>query len=72
MANDSRPPMNVYTAMLVLSFIALAIGCIFLALNLNLYEFKIMPDVGRPYQPVGPVFHRSRPWVGRQVSRDSR
>lgn len=49
MANQStRPPMNVYTAMLVLSFIALAIGCIFLALNLNLYEFKIMPDVGRP------------------------
>ena len=48
MANDSRPPMNVYTAMLVLSFIALAIGCIFLALNLNLYEFKIMPDVSRP------------------------
>jgi len=35
-------------AMLVLSFIALAIGCIFLALNLNLYEFKIMPDVRPP------------------------
>jgi len=34
--------------MLVPSFIALAIGCIFLALNLNLYEFKIMPDVSRP------------------------
>ena len=47
MAKDSsRPPMNVYTAMLVLSFIALAIGCIFLALNL--YEFKIMPDVRPP------------------------
>ena len=49
MANDSsRPPMNVYTAMLLLSFNALAVGCVFLALNLNLYEFKIMPDVGRP------------------------
>jgi hypothetical protein len=49
MAKDSsRPPMNVYTAMLVLSFIALATGCIFLALNLNLYEFKIMPDVRPP------------------------
>ncbi|MFM7074625.1 MAG: hypothetical protein ACKO5R_04765 [Planctomycetaceae bacterium] len=49
MANDStRPPMNVYTAMLLLSFIALAIGCIFLALNLNLYKFEIMPNVPRP------------------------
>jgi hypothetical protein len=48
MANDSRPPMNVYTAMLVLAFIALTIGCIFLALDLNQYGFKIMPDVSRP------------------------
>jgi len=40
--------MNVYTAMLVLSFIALAIGCIFLALNLNLYKFEILPNVPRP------------------------
>jgi hypothetical protein len=26
----------------------LAIGCIFLALDLNQYGFKIMPDVSRP------------------------
>ncbi len=37
MADDSpraRPPMNVYTAMLLLSFVAIAIGCILLATEL--------------------------------------
>lgn len=35
--NDSpstRPPMNVYTAMLLLSFVAISIGCILLAIDL--------------------------------------
>lgn len=46
MADDSQttpPPVNVYTAMLVLSFIAIAVGCIMLALDLADYEFKIQP-----------------------------
>ena len=39
MADDSnpsapRPPMNVYTAMLLLSFIAVSSGCLILALDL--------------------------------------
>ena len=45
MAGEStrRPPVNVYTAMLVLSFIAIAVGCLFLALDLWRYDFKILP-----------------------------
>jgi len=45
MAADSqtRPPVNVYTAMLVLSFIAIAVGCIFLAIDLNRYGFQVQP-----------------------------
>jgi len=43
-----RPPVNVYTAMLVLAFIAISIACIVLALDLNQYGFKITPDVARP------------------------
>ena len=39
----ARPPVNVYTAMLVLSFIAIAVGCIFLALDLNRYNFQLQP-----------------------------
>jgi len=45
MADDSnpsapRPPMNVYTAMLMLSFIAVSSGCLILALDLF---FRRMP-----------------------------
>ena len=47
MADDSqpasRPQVNVYTAMLILSFIAIAIGCIVLALDLGRYQFEIQP-----------------------------
>lgn len=50
MADDShstqRPPVNVYTAMLVLSFIAIAVGCIVLALDLARYGFDIQPPAG--------------------------
>jgi hypothetical protein len=31
---SARPPMNSYTAMLLLSFVALAVGCLLLALDL--------------------------------------
>ena len=35
MANDStRPPMNVYTAMLAMAFAAITIACIILAIDL--------------------------------------
>jgi hypothetical protein len=47
MADDqqpvSRPPVNVYTAMLLLSFVAIAVGCIVLALDLARYDFQIQP-----------------------------
>jgi hypothetical protein len=38
-----RPPMNVDTAMLVLSFVALAIGCLVLALDLYLRRMPLAP-----------------------------
>lgn len=46
MADDQQttpPPVNVYTAMLVLSFVAIAVGCILLALELSEYQFQIQP-----------------------------
>jgi hypothetical protein len=45
MADDQQtpPPVNVYTAMLVLSFIAIAVGCVMLALALGEYGFEIQP-----------------------------
>ncbi|MFM9024135.1 MAG: hypothetical protein ACKON7_02150 [Planctomycetaceae bacterium] len=42
-ASQPRPPMNVYTAMLVLSFVAIAIGCIFLALELFGRQLPLAP-----------------------------
>jgi hypothetical protein len=38
-----RPPMNVDTAMLVLSFVALSIGCLILALDLYLRRIPLGP-----------------------------
>jgi len=38
-----RPPMNVDTAMLVLSFVALSIGCLILALDLYLRRIPLAP-----------------------------
>jgi hypothetical protein len=38
-----RPPMNVDTAMLVLSFMALAIGCLILALDLYMRRMPLAP-----------------------------
>jgi hypothetical protein len=50
MADDqqpaSRPPVNVYTAMLLLAFVAIAIGCVVLALDLARYDFQIQPPSG--------------------------
>ena len=50
MADDqqpaSRPPVNVYTAMLLLAFVAIAIGCVVLALDLARYDFQILPPPG--------------------------
>jgi len=40
---STRPPVNVYTAMLVLAFIAISIACIVLALDLNQYNFQLVP-----------------------------
>jgi hypothetical protein len=48
MADDSnpsapRPPMNVYTAMLLLSFLAVSVGCLFLALDLFTRRLPLHP-----------------------------
>ncbi|NQW48790.1 MAG: hypothetical protein HQ464_13610 [Planctomycetes bacterium] len=48
MADDSesgstRPPMNVYTAMLLLSFIAVSTGCLILALDLFARRMPLHP-----------------------------
>ncbi len=51
MADDTkpRPRMDIYTAMLVLAFVAISIGCVILALDLTRYrnpqsgEIEIMP-----------------------------
>ena len=47
MADDgslqARPPMNVYTAMLLLSFVAIAIGCILLAVELFGRRLPLVP-----------------------------
>ncbi|MBL6831643.1 MAG: hypothetical protein ISQ70_09510 [Pirellulales bacterium] len=39
------PPMNVYTAMLLLAFVAISVGCLMLALDLNRYGFEIKPTM---------------------------
>lgn len=41
--SDSRPPMNVYTAMLLLSFVAVSIGCLLLALELFSRRMPLTP-----------------------------
>lgn len=38
-----RPPMNVYTAMLLLSFLAVSTGCLFLALDLFNRRLPLKP-----------------------------
>ncbi|MFN9368784.1 MAG: hypothetical protein ACK6CT_08450 [Planctomycetia bacterium] len=38
-----RPPMNVYTAMLLLSFVALSVGCLLLALVLFSRRLPLRP-----------------------------
>ena len=47
MADDdpsrARPPMNVYTAMLLLSFVAISIGCVFLSLELFNRRLPLTP-----------------------------
>jgi len=49
MADDDHdagpPPVNVYTAMLLLAFVAISVGCLMLALDLNAYGWKIKPDI---------------------------
>lgn len=48
MADDTppdsrRPPMNVYTAMLLLSFLAVSTGCLILALDLFFRRMPLKP-----------------------------
>ena len=48
MADDSKPdsprqPMNVYTAMLLLSFIAVSAGCLILAMELFFQRMPLKP-----------------------------
>jgi hypothetical protein len=39
----SRPPMNVYTAMLLLSFVAVSVGCLLLAIELFSRRLPLVP-----------------------------
>jgi len=41
--NAPRPSMNVYTAMLLLSFIAVSTGCLILALDLFFRRMPLQP-----------------------------
>jgi hypothetical protein len=38
-----RPPMNVYTAMLLLSFVAISVGCLILSLDLFSRRLPLKP-----------------------------
>ena len=40
-----RPPMNVYTAMLLLSFVAVSIGCLLLAIELFSRKLPLTPPL---------------------------
>ena len=42
---DSRPPMNDYTAMHLLSFVAVSIGCLLLAIELFSRGLPLTPDL---------------------------
>ena len=42
-ADSRRPPMNVYTAMLLLSFLAVSIGCLILGLELYSRNLPLRP-----------------------------
>jgi len=44
-SSDARPPMNVYTAMLLLSFIAVSIGCLLLAIELFSRRLPLTPPL---------------------------
>jgi hypothetical protein len=41
--SSTRPPMNVYTAMLLLSFLAVSVGCLMLALELFSRRLPLSP-----------------------------
>ena len=38
-----KPEANIYTVLLILSFVAIVIGCICLYAEMNAYEFNIKP-----------------------------
>ncbi|MFM8951476.1 MAG: hypothetical protein ACKOOF_00165 [Planctomycetaceae bacterium] len=44
-SSDARPPMNVYTAMLLLSFVAVSIGCMLLAIELFSRRLPLTPPL---------------------------
>jgi hypothetical protein len=44
-SSNARPPMNVYTAMLLLSFVAVSIGCLLLAIELFSRKLPLTPPL---------------------------
>ena len=38
-----KPKANIYTVMLILSFVAIVIGCISLYAEMNVYDLKVKP-----------------------------
>jgi hypothetical protein len=53
---------NVYTMMLIVSFLALVVGCIFLYLEMKTYDMKIRPGVVQlaPAAGQGTIFAADR------------
>ena len=43
---------NVYLMMLILSFLAIVTGCIFLYLEMKVYDMKMKPDAAQISRPV--------------------
>jgi hypothetical protein len=44
-SSGARPPMNVYTAMLLLAFVAVSIGCLLLAIELFSRGLPLTPPL---------------------------
>jgi hypothetical protein len=44
-SSGARPPMNVYTAMLLLSFVAVSIGCLLLTIELFSRRLPLTPPL---------------------------
>jgi hypothetical protein len=52
---------NVYLMMLILSFLAIVTGCVFMYLEMKVYDLKMKPDLVQSSRPVSvQVAHSDR------------